>query len=458
MASSTVVTGNGPLFSSQGRVTILAPLSEWKTEFFPGIHLSRADRELVDRLGNIGAGRIQIDELRDGIRVHTSSWIGSVRLETIEIRVLPKLAGDHVWLARLLEFTSGIEGLSRLCADASVRVVGDSLLDFVALLFADSTERVLRNGLMSGYIEHEEDLGVVRGRILADRQILQRFGQLDHIACRFDEFHQDIDENRLLLVALRAALRRVLSTGVRRRLVRLHSVLAPVCDPTGLNLRNLRREISYNRTNAHYKQAHDLAWLVLDALGIDDLLAPGSTRSFAFLLDMNLLFERFIRRLVEQLLDPRLYQVEYQVRNSSVIWDLTTDRSYSRIVPDLLVSRRGDPNSRLAIDAKYKIYDGRAIASADIYQTFLYAYALSTRRGGSKPTALLLYPIAIHQSRAKTIRLEVRSLETSQSADIVAMGIPIQAALLEIRSAEHGPVGTAIRRAILKVLDVKGHG
>ena len=455
MVASTVNAGVGPFSAIQEGIRILAPLREWETRTFPDIHLSRADLEIYNRIGETLEPRLGIDELRNGLRVRATSWVGLVRLETIEIRVVPKLAGGQLGLARLLEFTSGIEGLSRFQIDATVRVVGDSLFDLVALLLAQATERVVRHGLLADYSEREEALGAVRGRILADRQILLRFGQLDRIVCRYDEFDHDTNENRLLVIALRAALHRVLSRSVHRRLSRLLAVLGRICDPGGVDLRNLRCEITYNRTNVHYKQAHALAWLVLDGLGVDDLLAHGSTRSFTFLLDMNLLFERFVGRLVERQLERRLYRVDYQTAYASIIWDATADRSYSRIIPDLVVSQRGNAKNRLAIDAKYKLYDGRPVATSDIYQTFFYAYALSSRPAGSNQTALVLYPAAT--SECKSTRLEIRPLGYQQSAAIIALGIPIPEALREVKLNERGRVETTLQAAITHSLGVKGY-
>lgn len=435
---------------TEGDIRTIHELREWDAKEIPGINLSGSDRALVRRLGDEGKGRLQVDELRDGVRVSARSWVGIVRLETVEIRIFPKLAGDHLGLVRLLEVTSGVEGLWRLESESAIEVAGDSLLDLVALLFAEATEGVIRHGLMAGYIEREEGLGVVRGRILADRQFLQRFGQLDRIICRFDELEHDIDENRLLVTALRAAARRVLTPSVHRRLGRLRAILEPICDPSGLDLRMLRREITYNRMNANYKQAHGLAWLVLDALGIDDLLTSGSTRSFAFMLDMNLLFERFIECLVKKVLDSHLYWVKPQVVHSSIIWNATTQKPYSRVIPDLVVGWRGRANHCLAIDAKYKLYDERRVDPSDIYQTFLYAYALSSRGTATSPTALLLYPAS--SSESKAIRLEVRSLSVPHGAEIVGMGIPIPAALSELESKEDGPVLSALRDTINEAL------
>ena len=434
---------------TEGGNRAIHELREWDAKDIPGINLSASDRALVRHLGDEGKGRLQIDELRDRLKVSTRSWVGIVRLETVEIRIVPKLISDHLGLVRLLEVTSGIEGLWRLDSEAALEVAGGSLLDLVALLFAEATEGVIRRGLMSGYIEREEGLGIVRGRILADRQFLQRFGQLDRIICRFDELEHDIDENRLLVTALRAAAHRVLTPSVHRRLGRLRAILEPVCDPSGLDLRMLRREITYNRMNAYYKQAHELAWLVLDMLGIDDLLAHGSTRSFAFMLDMNLLFEHFVEHLVKKVLDSHLYWVKPQVVHSSIIWNAATQKPYSRVIPDLVVGWRGRANHCLAIDAKYKLYDERRIDSSDIYQTFLYAYALSSRGTGTSPSALLLYPAS---SFSKAIRLEVRSLYTPRGAKIIGMGIPIPAALSELESKADGPVLSALRDTINEAL------
>jgi 5-methylcytosine-specific restriction enzyme subunit McrC len=59
----------------------------------------------------------------------------------------------------------------------------------------------------------------------------------------------------------------------------------------------------YHRQNEHYKPAHDLALLVLEGLGVEDVLAPAeTTRSFVSLIDINRLFERFVHRILREAL------------------------------------------------------------------------------------------------------------------------------------------------------------
>jgi hypothetical protein len=45
---------------------------------------------------------------------------------------------------------------------------------------------------------------------------------------------------------------------------------------------------------------------------------------------------------------------------------------------------------RVAIDAKYKLYDERRLSSGDVYQSFLYAYAYGNTSGHSIPCALVV--------------------------------------------------------------------
>lgn len=39
----------------------------------------------------------------NGLRVRARSWVGIVRLDKVEVRIMPKLAGEMLGLVRLLE-------------------------------------------------------------------------------------------------------------------------------------------------------------------------------------------------------------------------------------------------------------------------------------------------------------------------------------------------------------------
>ena len=73
----------------------------------------------------------------------------------------------------------------------------------------------------------------------------------------------------------------------------------------------------------------------------------------------------------------------------SVVTDDASGHCYTRIRPDLVVVEI-DSGRTVPIDIKYKLYSTKKFSPADMYQTFLYAYALSTDAEHAR--AGLIYP------------------------------------------------------------------
>jgi 5-methylcytosine-specific restriction enzyme subunit McrC len=423
-------------------------LGEWESRLIEDEILTPADQRLRQELEAGEEGRLLVDELRRGVRITARSWVGVVRFERFEVRVVPKLAGDNLGLLAMIEFATGLDALRRASSARTLQAEGAGLMDLLALLLAEASEAILRGGILGDYVEREEDLPVLRGRLLGDLQVLRRFGQVDRLVCRFDEHEQDIVENQLLAAALGRCSTRVTHESVRRRVRRLLAIFQEVCRTDALDLDGLRhRGISYHRLNDHYRNAHALAWLLLDGLGTRDLLASGGTQCFAFLIDMNRLFEKFVFRLVDRLLAGIGVRVHYQRGDRSIIVNASTNQSYARVVPDFLIEAT-DPTvaARVAVDAKYKLYDERKLDSGDVYQGFLYAYAFGGAGRRVLPAALLLYPSSTRSSQA--VRLRVRSAQTSGDAEILALGFSIPEALAEVSHRAQGPVTRAIIEAI----------
>ena len=420
-------------------------LQEWQTLFLPGLRLSEADRRLAGELSAGGDGRLVVEELRDGVRFRAGSWVGVVRFEAVEVAVVPKLAGGHVGLVAMIGFAAGLEVLKRNSGLRTLEGQGFGLPDLLALLLAEACEPLVRRGLLTDYVEREGELPVVRGRLLADRQVRERFGRVDRLLCRFDERDGDIPENRLPAAALAACSRRVAHDDVRRRVRRLEAAFAEVCTVPASRAELGEASIIYGRLNAHYREAHALTCLLLDGFGVRDLLAGGSVGCFAFLLDMNRLFEQFVGRLVERLPDRRRFRVRSQQSDGSIVVDADTGRPYQRVVPDLLTETRDDPVRVLALDARYKLYDRRKLSPADVYQAFLYGQAY----GGPAGTALLVHPT---DGGPTVARLAVRDRRGVRVGGVTAAGVPIPQALAEAEAGTVGPVAALLLGEIERAL------
>ena len=420
-------------------------LTEWQTRNLPELSLSAADQQLAESLKAGDAGRLDVDELRQGIRIRARSWVGVIRFQNFEVRITPKLAGGNAGVVQMLTLTSGLSALRRnrgrryLDVEESVH-----LFDLIALLFAEACERIIQGGLLHDYVEQESDLPVLRGRLMVGQQVRRHYGRVDLLACRYDDHLTDIVENQILAAALTLCRSRVSHPTVRLHVHRLHTLFAATCSPEKLiDLKSIRAGMNYHRMNEHYREAHELAWLLFESMGVDDLLEAGQTRSFAFLLDMNQLFERFVARFVRHALQRTTYRIYPQKRDRSIIWDLMQKRPYTHIVPDILIES-GD-GRRLAVDAKYKLYDERQLSTADIYQSFLYAYAYNDA-GRHKPAAMLLYPAS--GARGRPAYLQIRGQDRGAKAHLRALAISIPQAIAEINDNTAGPVSKMLLEAV----------
>lgn len=426
-------------------------LDEWRSGVLPGVTMANRDLRLAARLrARPRDARLDVQPAEDGVTVSTTGAVGVVRFSAFEVRIEPKLPGAHLELFRMVEFAAGLDGLVQLAGSPALRQSDPTLLDFAIDMLSSATERILAAGLRADYVEHEDDLPAVRGRLLADRQALERFGLYDRVICRYDEHEHDIADNQLLAVALARGSRIGTLARVRQRARALAAVLEEVCDPRRLAVALGPEEFTYSRHNEHYRAAHALSWMVLQEVGLDQTLATGAPRVRSFLIDMNTLFEQFLERLLGLALLPDGVRVEVQ-RSDSIFWRPDDRTRYARVRPDILLRRPDRSHARLPVDAKYKRYDLGRVNVDDLSQAFLYAYAYRDPEAAGAPRALLVHP-AESAGAPRTTPIQVRSVtERIVDAELGVVAVHIPTMLDEV-DAGGGPGLESLRQAALAAL------
>lgn len=415
-------------------------LGEWKSITIDE-NLHSSDRPILSQLRL--SDRIEIDELKEGIRIKAKSWVGLIHFQDFDVQVIPKLAGENLGLVNLLTYTAGVAALKRYKNERYLEILQKgSLFDLIVWIFCDACEKILAGGLLFDYERQEDSLTSLRGRLLVDKQYRRRFGQIDRLECRFDEHSSNILENQILALGLYKAGRLVQNDQIRIRTRKLWGILSETCNIDQIDIASARYDVYYNRLNDHYQDAHQLAWMIIDGLGVEDLFKSDKTPSFAFLLDMNSLFEQFLNKYLAEILRKQNLTLAYQHHDRSIIWDIFQNRSYSQVIPDFLVSSKSSSN-RLAVDAKYKIYDTRKVDPGDIAQVFLYAYAFDH---SAQPTAVLIYPTEDKSDQRAS--MVVRQSHQPNGAKIHVLGLNIPEALSEIRERQPGNCSSLITNTI----------
>jgi 5-methylcytosine-specific restriction enzyme subunit McrC len=303
----------------------------------------------------------------DRFRVRAGPYVGAISTPQLDVLIRPKVATSN--LLYLLE----AGGVPLNLDDHNVSLLDSlDLVPALATLFATQLDRLVRRGVLHGYLTHAERRYALRGRVdLVAQQNSAGLGL--PVACVFDEFTTDIRLNRRVRAAtLRLARMPGVLPTVAHRLRQHLSAFQAVGEVQGSDLLG---DHSFSRLDEHYRAIDALAGLVLRNGSVQT--RGGQNSVSAFLVNMNAVFERFIEVRLAHALAGRLV-VEPQRRIN-----LDHVGLVSGIRPDLVV--QADGVDVFVADTKYKLAAYGFGREADYYQLLAYTAALNL------PAGLLIY-------------------------------------------------------------------
>ncbi|MDQ0260454.1 5-methylcytosine-specific restriction enzyme subunit McrC [Sinomonas atrocyanea] len=304
-----------------------------------------------------------------GYSIATLGLVGAVQVGNLLVEVKPKA---RVGLDRMLFLL----GYAKDPGFREEDVTGegfDDLFSALALALARQGERALARGPLAGYLHLDDALRTVRGRIRVTDQVTRRPGMLLPLEVSYDEYTEDIPENRIVRTAIRLALRLPrLSDDARRRLAHLDAKLGGV---TILSTGAPLPRWTASRANAHYKPALRLAELMLHNMSAET--GTGGLTVASFIVDMAKVFEDFVTVALTEALasSPGRTDAQYQC-----YLDVPSHQDSSRVnmYVDLVYSVGGVPQT--IFDAKYKASGATGYSNADQYQMLAYCTALGVKR------------------------------------------------------------------------------
>ena len=300
-----------------------------------------------------------------------------------------------------------------------------ALPDILALALISTARQAFARGLLHGYRTEEEALHTVRGRIMFAEQIRRRFGIPLPVEVRYDEFTDDILENRLVkAAAARLGRMRLRSRDARAGLGRTAAMLenvSPVEFPP-----NDVPDVPFDRLNEHYRVVVGLSRLILRHSAFET--GRGHLRASGFLMDMNKVFQEFVTQALRDALGVSQHQ--FLERNIGAL----DKEGKVRLKPDLTWWQGGD--CVFVGDAKYKDLTDDHAPNADLYQLLAYVTALDL------PGGMLIYakgerePETYHVEQTGK-RLEVATLDLSGTLDDVLKRVDgLAKRVIELRDEE----------------------
>lgn len=351
-----------------------------------------------------------IRELRSGIEIRTTSYVGSLTLGPLRLTIRPKVK-PHAF-AVLVGYALGLPSIE-LLPEHVARLTEPAFQDLLVARLTDESARILARGIYRQYALEEDALGSPRGRILFSALARRAYAPATTIPCRFYQRDEDVLPNQVLLSGLQLAAALALDARIRRQSLRVAAALKELVRPVTLDASTFQRlNHSRNRLLSTYEPAFALIRLLLAGHGITTESADESHPLPGFLFDMNMLFQQALGRFLKESLE------DVRVEEQQSIRDLFSYQSSfnplgkpsPKLRPDY-VFRRGDRIVGIA-DAKYRDLWERELGRDMLYQLSVYALSQAQCR-----VATILYPagdagakearIAIHDPASGRIGGEV---------------------------------------------------
>jgi 5-methylcytosine-specific restriction enzyme subunit McrC len=373
------------------------------TEFTPSesITLSEAERDalqLVVPSINIS----HVPRASNQYILRPGAEIGSVNLGALQVIIRPRYHLRHVLF--MLSYALDPRKWRSLPFGYEETT---SLLDAIVPAFVTHVRSAFRRGLLQGYQAREDTLMSIRGRIRFGDQLRRRQDLPLPVEVQYEEYTEDIAENRLIKAAIERLRHLSLRSAEARQSLRAFELpLAPV---QSINYHPQRvPDVTYTRLNEHYRYAVELARLILRSTSFEQHY--GTVTATTFLVNMFAVFENFVVIALRN----ALALPERAFPQGRLIY--LDESARIRLYPD--ISWWEDGQCVFVGDVKYKTLNGTDGRPNDLYQLLAYLNATALRAG------LLIYaageqPPTFHRMRHSGHELHIATLNPQQYPESV---------------------------------------
>lgn len=226
----------------------------------------------------------------------------------------------------------------------------------------------VKRGLGREYIEEQEAIASLRGKIDITASIKSRTMLKKQMVCEYDEFSINTYMNKILKSTVMLLLKADVSKNRKKELKKL---LVYFDDVDTIDVRTINWNMNYNKNNQTYRMLIGVCYLVVK--GLLQTTKDGNTKLMDFLDEQRMcrLYEKFILEYY------RKEHKEINACSSQIKWQL--DDNKNEMLPimqtDIMLIK---DNKVLIIDAKYYTktlqsqYNVQTIHSSNLYQIFTY--------------------------------------------------------------------------------------
>lgn len=340
------------------------------------------------RIGEDGFEQVHLDALlklndfHDGVYFEPTSkgirfnqYVGIIQVDGLAIEIHPKADKDDAddkWRNVLLEMLLKSGRLkAQTFGAAAVRRQNLNLLEVYFELYLQEVNRLIHRGLIKKYRRETSNVNALRGKLEFAGHLQKNLIHKE----RFYTTHQVYDHNHLLHQILSKALEIVenFTRGTR---------LYDACCRTKLNFPEVDKRkvsskdfehITLNRKTNPYQYVLELARLII--LNYSPDISSGREKMLSLLFDMNVLWERYILKMIQNSCVGS--DIEVIGQDSMPFWGSNSLR------PDIILKKGTET---YVIDTKWKQPGKTSASVSDLRQMYTYCRFWNAKK------VMLLYP------------------------------------------------------------------
>jgi 5-methylcytosine-specific restriction enzyme subunit McrC len=330
------------------------------------------------------------------------NYIGVLATNAGVLEILPKITSDKYDASEQKKLRSVVTRMLETVPTLPFRQTAPTgqdrhnnhLFEWFMAAFLNRVKSLVTRGLRSAYEAKEDNLPVLRGRLLMSKHSRLNAANASRLYVQFDEFTTNRAENRVIHAAVQKVWRTSRSQDNKRLARELMFAFADVevSRQPDQDFRAWKNE----RGASHYVGLDKWCRAILNQYSASP--SAGQLEFDSFLFPAEKLFEAYVaQKLKVQLAQVSGISVQSQVYDQSLFAHKQGPFGKRHdLRPDIVITLNSDASKEILIlDTKWKIYDEKnaQVAQADLYQ--LLAYANYWAKPGYEVHVALIAPEAV---------------------------------------------------------------
>ncbi len=326
-----------------------------------------------------------------GETLQARNYVGVLQMKNGKnIEILPKIANENnekelrkILIKMIKTLKSSHFKISTL---SHLKTFKMPLFEVFISMFLDELTLLLKKGLMSDYILHEENLNFLKGKLKINEQIIKNYIHKERFFTQYDEFSINRVENRLIKTTLKFLFNKSKFDKNKQKIQKFLAIFEDV--ELSFNTHADFSKVKPNRQISHYEQT--LIWCKIFLQDKSFSSHEGNDLAYAILFDMNKLFEAYVGYKLKKVFQD----VRLQDRGKYLI----EEPKKFELKPDIVTGKD------IIADTKWKIIKkddkNNKVSQSDLYQLYAYAKKYNAKK------LYLIYPYTEDLPYIKELKYE----------------------------------------------------